>query len=119
MRESRSEVAAAVACYVEALRKQEVEVERVSLFGSHLRGTAHDWSDIDLIVVSPDFAGKPAWERAEITGAARFETFQATGESVEALAKSPEEVAHCHPASFLADVLKDAVAVWDRTRTRG
>ena len=119
MRESRSPVTTAVACYVEALQKRGLEVERVSLFGSHRRGTAHAWSDIDLIVVSPDFAGKQTWERAEITGSARFETFRATGESVEAIAKSPDEVTHCHPASFLADVLNDSIAVYERPRIQG
>ncbi len=38
----------------------------------------------------------------------------AQNESVEALAKTPEEVANRHPASFLADILKDAVVVYDR-----
>jgi predicted nucleotidyltransferase len=27
------------------------------LYGSHVRGTATEWSDIDVAVVSPDFAG--------------------------------------------------------------
>ncbi len=118
MLKSRSEVAAIIAHYVEALRKRGIEVERVYLFGSHLRGTPNEWSDVDVVIVSSDFAGKPSWERAAITGAARSDTFQVTGESVEALAKTPEEMAHCHPASFLADVLKEAVIVYERPLAR-
>ena len=105
---SRSEIVAVVNRYVEALQHQGIHVTEVYLFGSYQRGEPHEWSDIDLVVVSPSFAGKAAWERAQITGTARFETFQTTGESVEALAKTPEEVTHCHPASLLADVLMDA-----------
>lgn len=115
---SRSEVESVVTHYVEALRQQGIEVERVYLFGSHLRGNANEWSDIDVVVVSSAFADKPSWRRVEITGQARFETFQAMGESVEALAKTPDEVVTCHPASFLAAVLKDAVVVYDRTLAR-
>lgn len=110
----RPQVAAAVARYVAALQRQGIEVERVYLYGSQMRGTAGEVSDVDLIVVSPSFVGREPWERAEITGRARFETFRSLGESVEALAKTPEEVASRHPASFLADVLKDAEVVYER-----
>ncbi len=51
-------------------------------------------------------------------GEAERQTFQATGKMVEAHAKTPEEIAHCHPASFLADVLKDAVIVYERPLAR-
>ena len=114
MAKSRSETAAVVACYVQSLSKQAIAVDRVYLFGSQLEGTAGELSDIDVIVVSSDFAGKQPWERAEITGKARFETFQATGESVEGLAKTPDEIAGRHPASFLSDVLQQAQIIYER-----
>ncbi len=117
MLEGRSEIAAVIARYVEELRQQGVEVERVYLFGSQLRGTAGELSDIDVVVSSPDFADIEPWERARILGKASLATFQATGESVEALAKTPEEVAARHPASFLADVLKDAELIYRRAPT--
>lgn len=53
----RSEVAAVVARYAEALSQQDIDVDRVFLFGSHLHGTAGELSDIDVVMVSPDFAG--------------------------------------------------------------
>ena len=34
-----------------------VRVERVILFGSRARGEANEGSDVDLLVVSPDFGG--------------------------------------------------------------
>jgi len=114
MLESRSQVAAVIARYVAALEGRGVEVDRVYLFGSYLRGTANEWSDIDVVVVSPAGTGEAPWELAPIVGAARHEVFRATGESVEALVKAPEEVARCHPASFLADVLRDAVVLYER-----
>ena len=35
-----------------------VPVSRVYLFGSHAKGTAHRWSDIDVCVMSPAFGKK-------------------------------------------------------------
>ncbi len=113
MLKSRSEIAAIVDRYVEELRRQGIDVQSVYLYGSYLRGTPREFSDIDLVVVSPSFEVKEPWERPKIIGKARHQTFQATGESVEALAKTPQEVAAAHPTSFLADVLKDAEIVYE------
>jgi predicted nucleotidyltransferase len=43
--------------YVVALRALGVPVSRVVLFGSWARGEASEWSDIDVVVVSPVFDG--------------------------------------------------------------
>jgi len=40
--------------YIKTLRPY-IKVEKVILFGSHARGEAHRDSDIDLIIISPDF----------------------------------------------------------------
>ena len=39
------------------LTGKALELEAVYLFGSHARGNSHEWSDIDLAIVSPDFCG--------------------------------------------------------------
>lgn len=36
---------------------QERRITAAYLYGSHVHGTATEWSDIDIAVVSPDFAG--------------------------------------------------------------
>lgn len=41
--------------YLESLKTDGVKVEELILFGSHAKGTAKSWSDIDLAVVSKDF----------------------------------------------------------------
>lgn len=116
MAEIRPKVTAALDFYVEELHRQGLNVDRVYLYGSQRSGEWHEFSDVDVVVVSDDFADKAIWERAEITGQAGYETYSAFSESIEALAKTPDEIANCHPASFLADVLKDAVIVYDRDR---
>lgn len=37
---------------------EQMPVERMIFFGSHARGRARKWSDVDLIVVSRHFRGK-------------------------------------------------------------
>lgn len=110
----RPEIEAAVADFVNRLEGRGIRAERVYLFGSYLKGTANEWSDLDLVVVSADFARLDLWQTARVTGPASAETSRATGYSIETHAKTPEQVATCHPASFLADVLKDAVVVYER-----
>ncbi|MCU0663512.1 MAG: nucleotidyltransferase domain-containing protein [Myxococcota bacterium] len=41
--------------YVAALEALGVPVSRVVLFGSWARGQANEWSDIDVVVISPIF----------------------------------------------------------------
>jgi len=48
-------VVASVRRYVRALAKRGVKVPFVVIFGSQATGRTHEWSDIDLIVVSPKF----------------------------------------------------------------
>ncbi len=39
------------------LATNEIRLEAVYLFGSTAKGETHEWSDIDLAIVSPDFIG--------------------------------------------------------------
>lgn len=77
----------AVSRFREELGKQGVTVERMVLFGSWARGNPREGSDIDLVVVSEDFAGKGYWERIDILAAAIYEVF----EPIEAVAMTPSE----------------------------
>ena len=43
--------------------QQRQRVEAAYLYGSQVKGTATDWSDIDLAVVSPDFSADLFQER--------------------------------------------------------
>ncbi|MFZ5763848.1 MAG: nucleotidyltransferase domain-containing protein [Thermodesulfobacteriota bacterium] len=41
--------------YLDALKAHGLPVEQAVVFGSHAGGHPHAWSDIDLLVVSPQF----------------------------------------------------------------
>jgi predicted nucleotidyltransferase len=44
-----------VEAYIAAVRKKGITVDHAVVFGSQVTGQAHAWSDIDLLVVSPQF----------------------------------------------------------------
>lgn len=52
---ARPEVLRLVKRYVAELEFRGIPVSRVVLYGSEARGTAGEWSDIDLVVISPVF----------------------------------------------------------------
>jgi len=48
----------AVKNYLQRLEEQGIPVRFGVIFGSHTSGRPDDWSDIDLLVVSPRFEGE-------------------------------------------------------------
>jgi predicted nucleotidyltransferase len=71
----------------DALRRRGIVPGKIILFGSYAKGRQHEWSDIDLVVVSNDFVGKGLWERLELLAAAIGEIFQ----PIEAIPMTEEE----------------------------
>ena len=64
-----------------------VKAQKVILYGSHATGTGTAESDIDVVVISEDFAGKGFWERIDILADVIYEM----SAPVEAVAMTPEE----------------------------
>ena len=69
------------------IEAQNVTVEKLILFGSFATGANREGSDIDVVVISKDFAGKDYWERTDILSQAIYEVF----EPIEAVALTPDE----------------------------
>ncbi len=46
--------------------KQGINVEALVLYGSYVNGQPHDWSDIDIAVISPDFEEISLPKRQEV-----------------------------------------------------
>ena len=46
-----------VKLYVDLVKSTKIPIEKVIVFGSQAKGTAHKWSDIDVCIVSPSFRG--------------------------------------------------------------
>ncbi len=69
------------------IENRGVKLQRVILYGSHAAGTSMKGSDIDVVIISSDFATKTYWERIDILAEAIYEIFA----PIEAVAMTPEE----------------------------
>jgi len=85
------QVKAQVQRFVEALQRH-VRVERALLFGSYAYGQPHAGSDIDLAVVSPDFATMNRLERLEFLERVAWDA----------------NAHHLEPVGFTEDELREA-----------
>jgi predicted nucleotidyltransferase len=94
--------------YCKELEKMEIRVDRVMLFGSRLKNTALEGSDIDLIIISRDFAPYSQRERLEILGIAAAHIL----EPVQANGFTPQEIEQRQLMPFWEEILREqAVAV--------
>lgn len=90
------------------LETMGIRPEKVMLYGSQAAGTAQEGSDIDLIVISPDWEAYSQRERLEILGVASARIL----EPVQAQGFTPVEISQNRIMPFWAHVLKEqAVAI--------
>ena len=61
--------------FQKALEKKGIKIKKLILFGSYASGQSREGSDIDVVVISDDFAGKGYWERIDILSDAIYEVF--------------------------------------------
>jgi len=87
----KRQVRQAVRFLAKSLRDGGLDVARIVLFGSHSRGDATATSDVDLVILSEDFRGKDAFERAEMTIDAEAEATRRFGISLDIITMTPEE----------------------------
>lgn len=80
-----------------------IGVEQVLLFGSQATGTAREGSDIDLIVISPDWEPYNQRERLEMLGVAAARIL----EPVQANGFTPQEIASRKLMPFWEHILDE------------
>jgi len=78
---------AAIKSFRHALEARGIRVARMILFGSYAAATAHEWSDIVLALISPDFEGLGLCDRINKVARAIAET----NAPIEAILKTPAE----------------------------
>jgi predicted nucleotidyltransferase len=86
------------------LRKIEargIKPLKLILYGSYGKGTNHEGSDIDLVIISDDFVSKTYWERIDILSEVIYEVFA----PIEAVALTQEEWEQGD--SFVAEFIRD------------
>jgi predicted nucleotidyltransferase len=85
------------------LEKMGIHIERVMLYGSQASQTAQEGSDIDLIIISPDFSPYSQRERLEMLGVAAARIL----ESVQANGFTPQEIEKSQLMPFWEQVLRE------------
>jgi len=71
----------------QGIEARGVKAQKVILYGSHAGKTSAAASDIDVVVISEDFAGKGYWERIDILADVIYEI----SAPLEAVAMTPDE----------------------------
>lgn len=52
--------------FISLVSSNGIHIEKAMLFGSYAKGMAHQWSDIDIALVSNDFTGIGFYDRQRI-----------------------------------------------------
>jgi predicted nucleotidyltransferase len=88
------------------LESKNVKINKIILYGSYAKENYHESSDIDVIVMSRDFAPMDYWTRIDLLSEAIYEIF----EPIEAVSFTPEEWETSD--SFLVDYARNGEVVY-------
>ena len=92
------------------LLQEGIRVEAVILYGSYVSGgEPHEWSDIDLAIISPDFEGKSLPERQRIISKLTFERVS----HIEPISYPSSEYHNPGPHSFLGEIIRTGKIVYE------
>ena len=104
-----AKVLEAVNFFSAVVSKNGIDIHDLILFGSSGSGTAASHSDIDIAIVSGDFAGKDIFERALLTKDAEIQTVRKFKVALDVLTLTPEE--YQDPASLIAGTIRKGIIV--------
>jgi len=90
--------------FVHALQMNNIQLERVVLFGSYARGNYTEWSDIDLAIVSNAFEGSIMEDRDKI----RPIKLSVSSE-LEVLPYTPEDFTEDDP--FVKEIIETGIEI--------
>lgn len=92
-----------------AFVRREIDVHKVVLYGSYAYGIPHDDSDIDLVILSNDFAKMSKLERHQWLG---WIAWQAGTDYIQPLGFTPEEFESASSLSLLGEVREKGIVVY-------
>lgn len=90
--------------YIAVLKNNRIPVSRVYLFGSYARGTAGQWSDIDIALISDAFTGNRIKDRDLIRKYTR-----STSSLIEVIPFSSEDFNENNPLAN--EILKSGIRI--------
>ena len=108
MVEAKTDIKRIIKNYIHHL-ESDIKVQKVILFGSHARDQAHEWSDIDLAVVSDDLKGLDQLQRIELLSPAR----RGCDKSLEPLGYTLEEYENASHLTFLGEIKRTGKVMFE------
>ena len=101
---SKSKIIKAIKFLERHLKKKQLNLKKIILFGSQITEKATKESDIDILIISEDFRGKDIFERAELTKEAEIMTIKKFMIPLDIITLTPEEFES--DASLIAEYAK-------------
>lgn len=106
-----TELITAISNFEKALQRG-LRVEAMILYGSYVHGSPHQWSDIDVAVISPDFEGIPQWKRQETIARLTLDRDR----RLAPIGYSSTEYHNPSPHSFLREIIRTGRVVYQASR---
>ena len=89
--------------------QKKIRIRQMILFGSYARGRPHDYSDIDVAIISPDFRGGTKRDYLLLDRTAREVT-----PLIEAFPYTPQELRRRPRGGFLDEIVRTGKTVYKR-----
>lgn len=90
--------------FIEEAKKDNITISKAVLFGSYSNNTYHEFSDIDIAVVSDDFEGISFYDSKKLNGA-----MLRTSIDIETHPYRPEEFTTDNP--FVKEILETGIRI--------
>ena len=87
----KDKIAQAIKFFENCLKEKGVNVSKIILFGSQSTGKANMESDVDILIISPDFQNKDIFERARLTKEAEIKTIKKFRVPLDVITLTSEE----------------------------
>jgi predicted nucleotidyltransferase len=91
--------------------KGNIDIEKVILFGSSIKGDQRRWSDIDLAVVSDNFRKMDFHKRLVFLG---MLAWQAKATEIEALGYTKDEYKKATKLDFLGEIKRTGKVIYSK-----
>ena len=104
-----AKVLEAINFFSTSVKKNGIHIHDLILFGSSSAGTARPDSDIDIAIISNDFAGRNIFERAIMTKDAEIQTIRKFKIPLDVLTLTPEE--YQDQTSLIAGTIRKGIVL--------
>lgn len=101
--------------YVKALEPL-LRVDKVILYGSYANGEPHEWSDIDLAVISRGFANKDRPTRQKILARGKLASPSLLYAMISPLGYSVAEYNNAERQTFLGEIKRTGKVIYTRRK---